>query len=102
MGGHTGYPWAISELLGESVQHEVSKLVNNLVEQSYRKLKQGYYPTMGFGNVETAEDFCEVVKELNQFLRVCQFMGDVVSFLPEHRSQIQARMSELRKVLRAV
>ena len=68
--GHTSYPRAISEVLGESVEHRVSKSVHNPVEQSHRKLKQRYYPTMGFSNVETAGYFCEAVEELNQFLRV--------------------------------
>jgi putative transposase len=98
--GHTSYPRAISEVLGESVQHDVSKSVNNPVEQSHRKLKQRYYPTMGFSNVETAGYFCEAVEELNQFLRVRQHMGEVVS-LPEHRTYVQERMQELRQMMKA-
>ena len=98
--GHSSYPRAISEVLGESVEHQVSKSVNNPVEQSHRKLKQRYYPTLGFGNVETAGAFCEAVEELNQFLRVRQAMGEFVS-LPEYRIQIRARMSELRVLMKA-
>ncbi|MEL6764713.1 MAG: DDE-type integrase/transposase/recombinase, partial [Cyanobacteria bacterium J06607_6] len=98
--GHTSYPRAISEVLRESVQHEVSKSVHNPVEQSHRKLKQRYYPTMGLSNVETAGYFCEAGEELNQFLRVRRHMTEFVS-LPEHRSQIQARMSELRDLMKA-
>ena len=88
-------------MLGESVEHTVSKSVHNPVEQSHRQLKQRYYPTLGFSNVETAGYFCEAVEELNQFLRVRQTMGEVVS-LPEYRSQIKARMSELRDMMKAV
>jgi len=95
--GHSSYP---SEVLGESVQHQVSKSVHNPVEQSHRKLKQRYYPTQGFNNVETVGYFCEAVEELNQFLRVRQSMGDFVS-LPECRLQIQAGMSELRDLMKA-
>jgi len=97
---HSSYPRAISEVLGESVKHQVSKSVNNPVEQSHRTLKQQYYPTMGFSNVETAGNFCEAVEELNQFLRVRQTMAEVVS-LPEYQSQIQARMSELRDMMKS-
>ncbi|WP_346293189.1 IS6 family transposase [Sphaerothrix gracilis] len=97
--GHSSYPRAISEVLGKSVQHEVFKSVNNPVEQSHRKLKQRYYPTMGFSNVETAGYFCEAVEELNQFLRVRQAMAEYVS-LPERRSQLKARMSELRGMIK--
>ena len=98
--GHSRYPRAISEVLGESVQHQVSKSVQNPVEQSHRQLKQRYYPTLGFSHVETAGYFCEAVEELNQFLRVRQTMGEVVS-LPEYRIQIKARMSELRDMMKA-
>jgi transposase-like protein len=98
--GHSSYPRAISEVLGETVEHQVSKSVHNPVEQSHRKLKQRYYPTLGFSNVETAGYFCEAVEELNQFLRVRQSMGEFVS-LPEYRLQIQARMSELRDMMKA-
>ncbi|MEO1095045.1 MAG: DDE-type integrase/transposase/recombinase [Cyanobacteria bacterium J06638_28] len=59
---HSSYPRAIAEVLGESVQHEVSKSVNNPVEQSHRKLKQRYNPTLGFSNVETAGYCCEAVE----------------------------------------
>ncbi|WP_346293689.1 IS6 family transposase [Sphaerothrix gracilis] len=97
--GHSSYPRAISEVLGKSVQHEVFKSVNNPIEQSHRKLKQRYYPTMGFSNVETAGYFCEAVEELNQFLRVRQAMAEYVS-LPERRSQLKARMSELRGMIK--
>ena len=97
--GHSSYPRAISEVLGASVQHEVSKSIHNPVEHSHRQLKQRYYPTMGFSHVETAGYFCEAVEELNQFLRVRHSMGEGVS-LPEHRHQIQARMKELRVMLK--
>ena len=58
----TSYPRAITEVLGKSVQHEKSKSINNPVEQSHWKLKQRYYPSMGFSNVETAGDFCTRVR----------------------------------------
>ena len=70
------------------------------MEQSHRKLKQRYYPTVGFNNVETAGYYCAAVAALNQFLRVCQSVGEGVS-LPEHRHQNQARMKELRMMLKA-
>ena len=95
--GHTSYPRAIAEVLGESVRHAVSQSVHNPVEQSHRKLKHRYYPTIGFSNVETASYFCEAVEELNQ-LRVRRSM-EVVSLL-EHQHQIQARMKEFRVMLK--
>lgn len=100
MSSHSSYQRAISEVIGESVQPVVSQSVNNPVEQSHRKLKQRYYPTLGFSNVEAAEYFCEAIEELDLFLRVRQSMGEFVSLM-EHRSQIQARMQELRVMMKA-
>ena len=97
---HTSYPRAITEVLGEAVEHPVSQSVNNPVEPSHRKLKQRYYPTMGFSHVETAGYFGEAVEELNQFLRGRRPMAEVVS-LPEYRIQIQARMQELGTIMKA-
>ncbi|WP_239112463.1 hypothetical protein [Halomicronema sp. CCY15110] len=87
-------------VLGKSVQHQVSKSVHHPVEQSHRQLKPRYYLTLGFSQAEIAGYFCEAVKALNQFLRVRESMGEVVS-LPEYRSQIKARMSELRDMMKA-
>lgn len=38
--GHTCYPRAVREILGDSVQHRTSKYLNNRLEQDHRGIKQ--------------------------------------------------------------
>jgi DDE domain len=38
--GHTSYPRAVREILGDSVQHRTSKYLNNRLEQDHRGIKQ--------------------------------------------------------------
>ncbi|HEY9660668.1 MAG TPA: DDE-type integrase/transposase/recombinase [Allocoleopsis sp.] len=42
--GHTSYPRAIEEELGEGVEHEVRDCRGKAIEQSHRGIKQRYYP----------------------------------------------------------
>ena len=41
----------------------------NPVEQSHRRSKHRYYPTLGFGEFEAAQRFCRAVDEVGDFLR---------------------------------
>ena len=97
--GHNSYPGAVEKVLGEGVEHRVSRSVDNPIEQSHRKFKQRYYPTLGFGEFEAAQRFCQMVEELNQFLRPRQYMGEFVS-LSEVRKHTQRRVTELRKMMK--
>ena len=65
--GHTSYPRAIRETLGEQVEHRSNQYLNNRVEQDHRGIKQRYYPMRGFGNFESASRFCRAFDELRQF-----------------------------------
>jgi transposase-like protein len=42
--GHTSYPRAIRETLGEQVEHRCNQYLNNHLEQDHRGIKQRYYP----------------------------------------------------------
>ena len=67
--GHTSYPRAIKEALGAEVEHEVIPCLGNPIEPSHRGIKQRYYPTLGFGAVESAQRFCQAFEEVHQFFR---------------------------------
>jgi transposase-like protein len=58
--GHTSYPRAVRETLGDQVLHRTSKYLNNGLEQDHRGIKQRYYPIHGFGCFDSAT----VVSEL--------------------------------------
>jgi putative transposase len=65
--GHTSYPRAIREALGEAVEHRCNQYLNKRMEQDHRGIKQRYYPMRGFGNLEAASRFCRAFEELRQF-----------------------------------
>jgi putative transposase len=65
--GHTAYPRAIRETLGEHVEHRCNQYLNNRIEQDHRGIKQRYYPMRGFGSFEAAARFCRAFEELRQF-----------------------------------
>jgi transposase-like protein len=67
--GHTSYPRAIRETLGEAVEHRCNQYLNNRLEQDHRGIKQRYYPMRGFGTFESAARFCRAFDELRQFER---------------------------------
>lgn len=67
--GHTSYPRAIREVLGETVEHRSNQYLNNRVEQDHRGIKQRYYPMRGFGSFDAASRFCRAFDELRQFER---------------------------------
>jgi putative transposase len=68
--GLASYPRAIKEELGKDVEHEIRPCTANPVEQSHRGIKHRYYhPTLGFGEFEAAQRFCQAVDEVRNFLR---------------------------------
>jgi putative transposase len=49
--GHRSSPRAISEIMGNNVQHQTNKYLNNRLEQDHRGIKQRYYPMRGSYNI---------------------------------------------------
>jgi len=94
------YPRAIAEELGESVEHEVCPCTANPVEQSHRRIKPRYYPTLGFGEFETAQWFYRSVDEVSDFLRPRSRMAEVVS-LPECRERFMKGGEEREALFKA-
>lgn len=77
--GHTPYPRAITEVLGEEVMHERRPCLANPIEPDHRGVKQRYYPMLGFGAFQSAQRFCRAFEEARQLLRPRQRMGQFVS-----------------------
>src|SRR3984893_212990 len=93
--GHRSYPRAISEIMGNNIQHRTNKYLNNLLEQDHRGVKQRYYPMRGFGTVEAAARFCCAFDELRNYLRPRCVMGEPIS-LPEQRRTFLQRLVALK------
>jgi transposase-like protein len=68
--GHTSYPRAIREIMGDMVQHRTNKYLHNALEQDHRAIKQRSYPMHGFGNFVSASRFCRAFDEVRQFFRM--------------------------------
>ena len=98
--GHSSYPRAIREELGAEVEHEVIPCLGNPIEQSHRSIKQRYYPTLGFGAVESAKRFCQAYEEVHQFFRPRQLMAEFVS-LSDRRAHFLKRVDELQAIFEA-
>ena len=99
--GHMSYPRAIAEELGEGVEHEVRDCRGNPIEQRHRGIKQRYYPTLGFGEFESAQRFCQGYDEVRNFLRPQRYMTEVVS-LSERRERFIEQVNELQVIFQAV
>lgn len=59
--GHRSYPRAISEIIGDNIQHRTNKYLNNRLEQDHRGIKQLYYPMRGFGTFASATRECSCI-----------------------------------------
>jgi len=87
--GHRFYPRAISEIMGNNVQHRTSKYLNNRLEQDHRGIKQRYYPMRGFGTFASAARFCGAFDELRNYFRLCHTMGKPLSLLEQRQIFLQ-------------
>jgi putative transposase len=96
--GHTSYPRAIREILGEAVEHRCNQYLNNLMEQDHRGIKQRYYPMRGFGSFEAADRFCRAFEELRQFERYRRTRAETGS-LAERRHRFVAGTAALQAML---
>ena len=95
--GLASYPRAITEELGEEIEHEVRPCTANPVEQSHRPLKHLYYPTLGFGEFEAAQRFCQAVDEVANFLRPRSRMTEFVC-LSAQRTRFISGVRELKRL----
>ena len=91
---HPAYRKAVRWILGRKVLHRQSRYLNNRIEQNHRAIKQRYYPTPGFGSMESAKRFCSAFDELRQYLRTRPRSGEQVS-LSERRRVFLARWQAL-------
>jgi putative transposase len=98
--GHTSYPRAIQETMGNHVQHCISKYLNNRLEQDHRGIKQRYYPMHGFGTFASAARFCCAYDELRNYLRPRHIMGEGVSLLEQRQTFLQ-RLAVLQAWIQA-
>jgi putative transposase len=98
--GHRSSPRAISETMGNEVQHRTNKYLNTRLEQDHRGIKQRYSPLHGFGTVEAAARFCCAFEELRNYLRHGRIMGEGVSLLEQRRAFLQ-RLVVLQTLIQA-
>ena len=98
--GLASYPRAIEEELGKDTEHEVRPCTANPVEQSHRRIKHRYYPTLGFGEFEAAQRFCRAVDEVGNFLRPRSRMTEFVS-LRSRRQKFIKGVEELEALFQA-
>lgn len=99
--GHRSYPRAISETMGNDVQHRMNKYLSNRLEPDHRGIKQRYYPMRGFGTVEAAARFCCAFDGLRNYLRPHCTTGEVVSLREQRRASLQ-RLDALQTAIQAV
>ncbi len=98
--GLASYPRAIEEELGQDIQHEVRPCTANPVEQSHRRIKHRYYPTLGFGEFDAAQWFCRAVDEVGNFLRPRSQMAEFVC-LSERRQRFVKGVEKLEALFKA-
>ena len=68
----------VEGVLPESVEVRTSKYLNNLVEQDHRRVKQRYYPMLGFKRFSNAAVTLSGI-ELTQKIRKGQFNTSSIS-----------------------
>jgi len=95
--GHNAYPRAIREVLGPQVQHRCSAFLNRRIEQDHRGIKQRYYPTLGFGELRSAQRFCRAFEEVRQYFRPRRVQNEIIS-LAQCRRQFLFRALELESL----
>lgn len=94
--GHDSYPKAIRKTLGLNVEHRTNKYLNNLVEQSHRKIKQRYYPMKNFKNFEAASRFTSAFEEVNDLFRFQTYKNEKVP-LQRQRTLFKLRFADIKR-----
>ena len=98
--GLAAYPRAIKEELGEAVEHEVRPCTANPVEQSHRWVKSRYYPSLGYGDFDAAQRFCQAVDEVGHVLRPRSQMSEFVC-LSDRRQRFMESVEALEVLFQA-
>ena len=98
--GFASYPRALDEELGKEVEHEVCPCTANPVEQSHRRIKHRYYPTLGFGEFDAAQRFYRAVDEVGNFLRPRSQLAEFVS-LADRRERFLKGVEKLEALFKA-
>ena len=98
--GLAAYPRAIEEELGQDVEHEVRPCTANPVEQSHRRVKYRYYPSLGYGEFDVAQRFCQAVDEIGHVLRPRSQMAEFVC-LSDLRQRFIQGVEELEVLFQA-
>lgn len=99
--GHTSYPRAVRETLGNCVLHRNNKYLNNRLEQDHRGAKQRYYPMHGFGSFDSAARFCSAFDELRNYLRPHSIMGEPATLSGQRRAFLD-RLIALKEAMRVI
>ncbi|OJV91577.1 MAG: IS6 family transposase [Chloroflexi bacterium 54-19] len=94
--GHDSYPKAIRKTLGLNVEHRTNRYVNNLVEQSHRKIKQRYYPMKNFKSFEAASRFTSAFEEVNDFFRYQTHKNEKVPLIRQ-RTLFKLRFADIKR-----
>ena len=97
---YPAYTRAIRWIVGRKVQHRQNQYLNNWMEQHPRRIKQRYYPMLGFGRFESASRFCTAFDELRNYLRITDSNHDGIT-AAEKRTVFSARWSALMAELAA-
>jgi putative transposase len=98
--GHTSYPRAIRETMGDTVQHRTNNYLNTALEQDHRGIKQRYSPMHGFENFESATRFCRAFDELRHYFRLRSMEREILS-LAEQRRLFCKRFADLQALVLA-
>ena len=85
---------------GKEALHSCSPYLNSRVEQDHRGIKQRYYPTQGFGSLESATRFSHAFEEIRYWLRPRQRMTQAVS-LADKRHLFVKRFAALQAMMLA-
>jgi transposase-like protein len=98
--GHTSYPTAIAEELGEDVEHRTSQYKNNVLEQDHRGIKGRYRPMRGFKAFGAAQRFCRAFDEVRNLLRPVSFLNQTVSLAGRRAHHVRC-VAALRDLISA-
>src|SRR4051812_47925409 len=98
--GHTSYPTAIAEELGEDVEHRTSQYKNNVLEQDHRGIKGRYRPMRGFKEFGAAQRFCRAFDEVRNLLRPVSFLNQTVSLASRRAHHVRC-VAALRDLISA-
>ncbi len=94
--GHASYPKAIRKTLELKVEHRTNKYLNNLVEQSHRKIKQRYYVMKNFKSFEAASRFTSAFEEVNDLFRFQTYKNEKVPLLRQ-RTLFKLRFEDVKR-----